>query len=280
MSKTLFLGDSHSQGYWNETVMYLNYPHVWQDNNYAEIYANLNNKHSIIYAMSGATIQRYPDWLKVALDKYPNIDEIFVQALHWNRFMLSGSNIKDFTADVPLDYFMQVHSTNALVTRISDIPEDMAVKDGIERDHEYYPSKISGEDYESLKGIPEKWRPNLQKEPYIKVKLWSELMTHLQHREYCRTLFLMDRLCQERGIKMYLWRINDRVYIPDNINVYGDLTSTVKIEKSAETYLKEIGYDISNMLMPDNEHYTLDGHLEIAHKFLPWCKGIKFLDID
>jgi len=230
--------------------------------------------------MSGATIQRYPDWLKICLDEHLDIDEVFVQSLHWNRFMLSGSAIRDFTEDVPLDYFTQVHSKDELITRMSDIPEDMADKEGIIRDHEFYPQKVSGSDYETLKHVPKKWRPNLQKDPYMAVKLWSELMTHLQHREYCRTLFLMDRLCQERGIKMYLWRVNDRVYIPENINVYGELTSTVKVEKSAETYLKEIGFDISQMLMPDNEHYTLDGHLEIAHKFLPWCKGVKILDND
>jgi hypothetical protein len=276
--KTLFLGDSHTQGYWREHVGHMSFPHVWQDNNYAEIYANLNEKSSVIYAMSGATIQRYPDWLKFCLDKYNDIDEVFVQALHWNRFMLSGSESKDFTDEIPLDYFTQLHSEDTLLTRYSDYPEELAEQDNVLRDHHYYPQKIAPSDYESLKHIPKKYKPNLQKDPYIVVKLWSELMTHLQNREYCRTLFLMDRLCKERGIKMYLWRINDRVFIPKNIELYGKLENTVKIETSAETYLKDINFDISQMLMPDNEHYTIVGHLEIAHKFLPWCKGIKTLD--
>ena len=112
MSRSLFLGDSHSQGYWTETVSYLSVPHVWEDNNYAEIYANLNSKPAVIYAMSGTTIQRYPDWLKFCLDKYQDIDEVFVQALHWNRFMLSGSANRDFTDEIPLDYFTKMHRIN------------------------------------------------------------------------------------------------------------------------------------------------------------------------
>jgi hypothetical protein len=278
MNRTLFLGDSHTQGYWRQQVGPLSVPHVWESNNYAEIYADLNTKPSVIYAMSGTTIQRYPDWLKFCLDKYKDIDEVFVQSLHWNRFMLSGSSAKDFTDEIPIDFFTKLHSSSELVDRYSDYPEELAEQDGIDRDHQFYPQKISSEDYESLKFIPKKYKPNLQKDPYIVVKLWSELMTHLQHREFCRTIFLMDRLCYERGIKMYLWKINDRVYIPENLDLYGDLKATVITKKSAETYLKEINFDISNMFMPDMEHYTLHGHLEIAHKFLPWCKGLSNQD--
>ena len=273
--RTLFLGDSHTQGYWREQVGHLSFPYVWQENNYAEIYANLNNKPAVIYALSGTTIQRYPDWLKICLDKYSNIDEVFVQALHWNRFMLSGSASRDFTDEIPLDYFTQLYHDDGLIARYNDLPDELLEEP---RDHNFFTQKVSNEEYNSLQFIPPNWKPDLQRTPYMTVKLWAELMTHLQQREYCRTLFLMDRLCKERGIKMYLWRINDRVYIPNNLDIYGKLEATVKIEKSAETYLKEIGFDISQMLMPDNEHYSLDGHLEIAHKFLPWCKGIKILD--
>jgi len=276
--RSLFLGDSHTQGYWRESVAHMSFPHVWDSNNYAEIYSDLYQKPAVIYAMSGTTIQRYPDWLKFCLDKYSDIDEVFVQSLHWNRFMLSGSKAKDFTVDIPIDYFTQNCGDSQLVARYSDAPDEVANRTAITREHNFFPQRVSSDDYDSLKYIPDNWKPDLQKTPYMVVKLWSELMTHLQHREYCRTIFLMDRLCQDRGIKMYLWKVNDRVYVPNNIDIYGELRSTVKIEKSAETYLKEIGYDISGMLMPDNEHYNLHGHLEIAHKFLPWCKGVKSLD--
>jgi hypothetical protein len=270
MSKTLFLGDSHSQGYWRENVGHMSFPHTWDSNNYAEIYAGLNEKSTIIYAMAGTTIQRYPDWLTFCLNKFNDVDEVFVQALHWNRFMLSGANSKDFTDDVPIDYFTELSKQDDRVICYSDTPDEIATES---KEHNYFPQKISSEDYETLKYIPKNYKPNLQKDPYVVVKLWSELMTHLQHREYCRTLFLMDRLCYERNIKMYLWRINDRVYVPTNIEIYGKLLATVKVNCSAETYLKEIGFDISQMMMPDNEHYNGEAHLEIAHKFLPWCKN-------
>jgi hypothetical protein len=276
--RTLFLGDSHTHGYWRESVGQITIPHIWDNNNYAEIYSDLTQKQSVIYAMSGTTIQRYPDWLKFSLDKYSDIDEVFVQSLHWNRFMLSGSETRDYTDELSIDYFTQFCGENSLVSRYSDIPDEVAERTGVSRDHNFLPQKISLEDYESLKYIPKNWKPDLQHTPYVVVKLWAELMTHLQHREYCRTLFLMDRMCHERNIKMYLWRVNDRVYIPNNIGIYGDLKATKVINESAETYLKRIGYDISNMLMPDKEHYNLHGHLEIAHKFIPYCNGINILD--
>ena len=47
MSKTLFLGDSHSHGYY-EMGGKIN---AWHSNNYAEIYAHENSKQSIIYSV-------------------------------------------------------------------------------------------------------------------------------------------------------------------------------------------------------------------------------------
>ena len=49
MARTLFIGDSHSHGYFEMGGKI----HSWESNNYAEIYANDNNKQTVIYSMPG-----------------------------------------------------------------------------------------------------------------------------------------------------------------------------------------------------------------------------------
>jgi len=280
MGDTLIIGDSHSQGYWREPcggdIMNMNplieVPHVWSPNNYAEKYANLNNKRTIIYSMAGATITRYPDWMKFCLDMYPDIDEVFVQALHWNRFHLSGNENRNYEDEIPLDYFTIMHSEEEFIHRWSDyntVPEEEGL-----RDHDYFPTKVAPEDYDSLQYIPPHWKPDMHNAPYIVVKLWGELMTHIQHREYCKNLFVLDRMCHEHGVKMHFWRIDDRVHLPNANDIYGDLKATTIVRKSAKTYLQEIGYDIGEMMMPDREHHTEEAHQLIAEHFMPYCKSL------
>lgn len=263
-------------GYWTETLPNnLQVPRMWEINNYAEIYADLTDRGAVIYALAGAPNSRYVDWLKYCLDNHHDIDEVFVQSLHWNRFLMSGSKTRDYTDEISLDYFTETVSTDNNIYRYTDVTDEMLQDRRLPpRDHSFFANHPSSMDYDSLRTIPPYYKPCLQTEPYIKAKLWGEMMTYLQQREYCRNLFIMDRLCSEHGIKMYLWSVNDRVYIPENVEFYGKLTATVKATKSAVTYLKEIGFDLSKMLMPDNEHYTLGGHLEIAHKYLPWVKSL------
>ena len=65
MARTLFLGDSHTCGY--DTLPGQIGPgsfSVWQDNNYAELYAKEHNKNVIVYAMPGSNNRAYSDWRK------------------------------------------------------------------------------------------------------------------------------------------------------------------------------------------------------------------------
>jgi hypothetical protein len=66
MTKTLFLGDSHSHGYFEMGGKV----HAWESNNYAEIYARDNDKQTVIYSIPGGCNRKYPAWLKSMLDIY------------------------------------------------------------------------------------------------------------------------------------------------------------------------------------------------------------------
>ena len=71
MSRTIFLGDSHTCGY---KVDSNRVPTYWSKNNYAEIYSQLNNKAVAIYGFPGGCNRKYPTWIRAMLDYYDDID--------------------------------------------------------------------------------------------------------------------------------------------------------------------------------------------------------------
>ena len=88
MTKTLFLGDS-PHGYF-EMGGKVN---AWESNNYAELYVLEHNKQTVIYSMPGGCNRKYPIWLRTMLDKYNDIDEVFVPIPYWNRFLFKPKNL-------------------------------------------------------------------------------------------------------------------------------------------------------------------------------------------
>jgi hypothetical protein len=84
LGRTLFIGDSHAHGY-SEIGTTIS---AWQEANYAEIYSNVNNKEVVVYSQPGGCNRKYPAWVKSMLDRYDDIDEVFVQSTYWNRFLL------------------------------------------------------------------------------------------------------------------------------------------------------------------------------------------------
>ena len=63
MSKTIFIGCSHSHGYANTSRGL----EGWGENNYAELYADEYNKEVVIYSQPGASNRKYPSWVKLML---------------------------------------------------------------------------------------------------------------------------------------------------------------------------------------------------------------------
>ena len=96
MSRTLFIGDSHTMGYHSDLNKYgAGSFSQWNDNNYAEIYSELNDKPVIIYALSGASNRLYTDWLKSMFEKYDDIDEVFISLAAFNRFIIAFDDLNN-----------------------------------------------------------------------------------------------------------------------------------------------------------------------------------------
>ena len=68
MGRTLFVGCSHTMGYREDLTDIES--NVWHDNNYAEIYAKVNNKPVVVMASAGAGNRAFPRFLAYAFKKY------------------------------------------------------------------------------------------------------------------------------------------------------------------------------------------------------------------
>jgi hypothetical protein len=269
MSKTLFIGDSHAHGYYeiDNTIS------AWQDNNYAEIYAKHHNKQAIIYSQPGGCNRKYPAWVKSMLEKYDDIDEVFVQSTYWNRFLLSCSKNLDVGENIKIDHYLDNDQPkDDLIHRYTD---HRMTDDYIEMI-----DQVRQENYEDFKGfsfndmdVRADWAPFHEK--YIYTKLWHELVTPLQFKDYCLDLLAIDTMCSRRNIKWYQWSINNRVFVPDNVYLYGEWLNGTKAKSSAEGYLKLLkGIDIeTDEHRLDGEHYTIDIHRLIALDYLDYVKN-------
>ena len=83
MTRTLFIGDSHTCGY--KTLpgkTGLGSFSVWNENSYVDEYVNIHNKEAVVYAMPGANNRTYTDWLGSMFKKYDDIDEVIILMSH------------------------------------------------------------------------------------------------------------------------------------------------------------------------------------------------------
>lgn len=278
---TVFLGDSHACGY----MIKHDKPTYWNGNNYAELYAEHYNKPVVVYGMPGGCNRKYPSWVKTVLDRYTDIDEIFIQSTYWNRHLIGiNTTEQPFVNSLDADYFafgpnkgLAGENINPLVDRWIDIKLYEGGTGYGEISHNHMPDH-----YVPFKGL--KWNAYHDndfkpvEEKYYYTKLWFELLTHLQYRDYCQDLFTIDRLCEQRGIKWHLWAINDRVFIPDNPYYYGDLTNlqTYNIVNTRQWFKDNKGIDIDTpKYRVDDEHYTTDVHRTIATEYFEHLQNAK-----
>lgn len=274
MARTLFLGDSHSHGY-AEIDGKVNF---WQEYNYGEIYSKLNNKNVAIYSIPGGCNKKYPTWLKAMLDHYSNIDEIFIQATYWNRYLMACSRNLDVGDGIAPNLFsrgpkQKEAQDSETIHRWTD---ELVAEDHVEIIEQCRPENFEnfkGFEYSEARGMPHDWAPF--KEEYQYTKLWHESVTHLQYREWCADYLLMDFICAKLDIPIYVWSINNRVYIPEHKNFYGDFQNTKFAEISAEGYIKDkYKIDIeTDKYRLDGEHYNYEIHEIIAKDYLNFVKN-------
>lgn len=268
MAKTLFIGDSHTCGY--KTVpgkVGQDSFTIWNENSYAESYAEQNNKECIIYALPGANNTAYCDWLVSMFKKHPDIDEVFLLQASLNRFTLGMSQEFDFSG-ISSDHFTYYigKNENGLVDRYTDniISDDNRLQlyqKPTEDDYNTFPG-VSFSHEHGLKN------PDLRKHTYMQVKTFFELNSHIEQRDYYRSVYTWDNICADNNAKLYVFHMRDRLQFPKDVEYYGPLKSTKFSETSVEGFFAKRNIDHSKYFIEDQEHYNKDFHNLIAEKFL------------
>lgn len=265
MGRTLFIGDSHTCGY--DTVPGKIGPDsfsVWNENSYAEIYSEIHNKPAIVYAMPGANNRSYVDWMKAMFDKYDDIDEVFVLLSSLNRFIL-GFNEKLSPNVVPVDEFTHFEGTHKLVDRYLD----QIITEGYFQLYQ----KPTDEDYSNFPGISFSYEngltdPDIRKATYMQIKMFFELNTHLEQRDFFKDIYTMDNMCADHNVPLYMFKMRERTFFPQGWEFYGKLKATVLDDNSIETYFANKNIDHSKYFTSDQEHYNYAYHKLVAEKYL------------
>jgi hypothetical protein len=268
---TVFLGDSHTCGY--DSIPGKIGPgsySMWNDNNYAELYGLAHNRQTAIYAVPGSCNRIYPDWLKSMFERYPDTDEVFVCLSAWNRFILAYN--KMLSTDVlPVDYFTKKVSEkhNGLV----HIYQDELYKEDrfqlFNKPHQGDFKTIPGAGFDKDHALID---PDIRKDNFMKVKLFFDLNTHLEQRDFFKDIYLMDRMCTDNACSLYLFNMTDRMKFPDSFEFYGKLKSTVVAPLTVESYFRKKMIDHTKHYTSDNEHYNHYYHSLIAGDYLEWLK--------
>lgn len=273
MSRTLFIGDSHTMGYKSiPDSKGLGSFTQWNDNNYAELYSEYADKPVIIYALSGASNRLYTDWLRTMFNMYNDIDEVFICLASFNRFIIAHDDISKEDC-IPSDFFtFKLENSTEQIHRYMDgIVRDnilQLLNKSIYSDYDKYP----GIEFSSEDGLI---TPDLRKHTYMQVKLFFELNTFVEKREFLNSVYTWDNICADNGAKLHLFNFTDRLKFPNQFDYYGKLKCTKVANKTVETFLKQIGFDHSRYFIEDNEHYNKEYHELVAKHYIPWLKTLK-----
>ena len=270
MTRTLFIGDSHTCGY--KTVpgeQGLGSFSVWNENSYVEEYAKLHNKKAVVYAMPGANNRSYADWLGSMFKKYDDIDEVIILMSSLNRFIL-GFNEKLDPRVVPIDEFTHYEGTN------DDKNVDRYLDKIISGDNDQYLQlyqKPHDGDYEKFPGLNFSYEdglsdPNIREASYMQIKTFFELNTHLEQRDFFKDIYTWDNMCADKNIPLYLFKMRERTFFPEAWNYYGELKATKIAEKSVEQYFADKNINHESYFEDDKEHFNQTFHKLIAQKFL------------
>ena len=270
MSKTLFIGDSHTVGY--QTIEGKVGPgsySFWNDNNYCEQYSSLHNKPVIIYAQPGAVNSLYTNWLKTSFEKHPDIDEVYICLAPLNRMVLSFDPDLKQEAD-PVDHFMIEHEQSTdMIKKYSD--------QAVAGNTVQLLSKPTMEDYQQRPDFelsPEKGliKPDVRKDSYMKVKLWNECNTTLEKREFLLNIYAWDNICADHNAKLYVFNFRTRGAWPNNFEYFGKMKTLKRAGQSVEQYLNTLGHKAEEFYLEDNEHFNKQYHELVAKEYLKWLK--------
>lgn len=267
--KTLFVGCSHTMGYQNSNIT--DPVNVWKDNNYAEIYSELFSKDIIIAATAGVGNEAYPNFVAHLLKKYSDISEIFIQSTYWGRFPIAVNPDLDDKKIFPLDFFIQKDISSPNIQRYSL---------GFVQQEKYLETWIKPEftDYNFFPYVRDTsymLQPDSRRSSHMYFRMWHYNNTHLIQQEFMKNIAFIDLLSREKNIKVFVWNINDRCYIPkETLSFYTNLTQTKIANIDAITFLQSKGFKNLNKI--DGEHYTKNVHELIAKHYLAALKTTQY----
>lgn len=257
----LFIGDSHTSGYLTEGDQFS----LWQENNYAQIYAEeIAKEQCYIYAYAGAPNQVYPRWIRHMLDKHQNISAVVIQSTYWDRWIMGTSSNFCFDELMP-DFFTKTAKVADKYICYDDhymTPTNIEWSDKVKFFNDDTPNSKWPGDY------PLNQWPG-DHNPYYHTKFHHEILTHLTYENYARNVALIDAMCAERNIPCRIWRMTERVELPQRFDDYRKLTHTKAFRIPANYWVKEnLNKDIESMKI-DIEHYNKEAHSIIANHFIP-----------
>ena len=273
MNRTLFIGDSHTCGYISlpgkqgpGTYSY------WNDNSYCDIYSEENKKPGIVYAMAGVNNRVYTDWLKSMFEKYEKIDEVYICLSALNRFTVAyDPGLVDEV--IPVDNFTAFDTASS-----TDNMHHYADLTGANDRIQLFNKPIYS-DYQqpaAFEITPEKGlvEPDLRKNTFMEVKLWFDMNTYIEKRNFLNDIYTWDNICNDHGAKLYLFNFTERLKYPNNFEYYGKLKCTTVATKTVQGFFANRMIDHSKYLLPDNEHYDKTYHHMVATQYIPWLKSL------
>lgn len=260
----LFVGCSHTNGFWSERNKDGGLDKIVADkNNYAEIYANeLADERCYIYSSAGASNNKYPRWIRHMLNTHKDIKGIFLQSTYWDRWVMAA-DMKQHHRNLDPGYFTYLYKDTKNLMFYDDYnTKDYTLVEWFE--------KVKWESVANYdEGCPEfnggyDWVGF--DTSYMHMKFHTDIATHLKTEEYLKDIALIDAMVD---IPVYVWRINERAQRADKLDVYKDLDHVIHIETPASIWIKEnLNIDIETMTL-DEEHYNEDAHRLIAQHFIP-----------
>jgi hypothetical protein len=269
MGKTLFIGCSHTMGYYGHKTEGAK---IWQDNNYAEIYGKENNKSVIVMASGGTANRAYPNFLAHALKQHDDIEEVFVQSTYWSRFPVAINPTLNEKEILPLDFFIENDLQTDELTRYSL---------GLCQNKTYLEQYLKPEpfDYKAfpyINAIPFEAEPDVRRLSYMYLRMYHYSQTHLEQQDYIKDITFMDMLCRDKDIPLYVWNINDRCFIPNSVDgFYTNLTQTTFSKVDAINFLQHKTDKSLDCETLDGEHYNYYIHGLIAKDYIPFLKENK-----
>lgn len=266
--RTAVIGCSHSAGY--------QFPPPdgirdrWNDNNWAEIYINNQNKDGAIFACPGRGWYDYSERLAYLFKKYNDIDEVIVQQTYWNRFRFGFSTPCFYENIIPLDAHMMQEETKGNIDcyNIAMWNDELKSFDGgritLAGDYAIQPTV-------SMKFDPfDLIEPNLQQEGYQRLKSWYEVMTVVNQRQFFKEVYLWNTMCKENNAVLKIFAMNDQTWLPKDLNMIGNIQADVS-EKTVLQFLLTKG-ELEEFVV-DDEHFNLEAHTLIANEYIPNMKG-------